>query len=301
MKHIQMKLEQAQAGKVCLQESLKYHTTWKIGGPADLLVEPKNKESLMTCIQIIHENNIPFTVIGKGSNLLVRDKGIRGAVVKLGEGFCQLEQDDHLFHVGAGYSMIRLAAVTAKKGWSGLEFAGGIPGSVGGAVCMNAGAHGSDTSKVLKAAHILFADGHMETLDNEQMQFDYRTSILQKRKGICLQATFELASGDPQQITQKMNQNKNYRRRTQPLQEPCCGSVFRNPVPHSAGQLIEQAGLKGFQIGDAQISPKHANFIVNVNQASAQDVLDLIKHIKAVIKATYDIDLQTEVRVAGEE
>lgn len=295
------KLHEANVGKVWINEPLANHTTWKIGGPADIMVQPSNKEGLITCMHLINAYMLPYRVIGRGSNLLVKDGGIRGAVIKLGPGLDYLHiNNDHVV-VGAGYSFIKLATMVGKKGLTGLEFAGGIPGTVGGAVYMNAGAHGSDVSRVLQSAEILFDDGEKAVLSNEELKFSYRTSILQnERPGICLEATFQLNKGDRQNILLEMATHKDYRRKTQPLQQPCCGSVFRNPKPYSAGQLIEQAGLKGYRVGDAQVSLLHANFIVNLGNASATDVLTLIQHIRSTIKEKYDVDMHPEVQVVGE-
>jgi UDP-N-acetylmuramate dehydrogenase len=213
-----------------------------------------------------------------------------------------LSIDQDIVTVGAGFSMIKLATIVANKGLSGLEFAGGIPGTVGGAVYMNAGAHGSDISSVLESAQILFEDGKIKVLKREELCFSYRTSVLQgRRRGICLEATFKLKHGDRDEIMKLMTAHKDYRRKTQPLQQPCCGSVFRNPKPYSSGQLIERAGLKGYRVGDAQISTKHANFIVNLGQAKAKDVLILIKHIQETIFSLYGVELQPEVEVIGED
>ncbi|EGL82175.1 UDP-N-acetylenolpyruvoylglucosamine reductase [Caldalkalibacillus thermarum TA2.A1] len=302
MNDIVERLKEANVGKVWLNEPLKNHTTWKIGGPADILIQPKNKTGLITAVNILKAQGMPYRVIGRGSNLLVRDGGIRGAVIKVGEGLDYLRIEGEKVTAGAGFSFIKLATIIAKQGLSGLEFAGGIPGTVGGAVYMNAGAHGSDVSRVLHSAQILFDDGELATLSNEELKFSYRTSILQnERKGICLEATFKLKKGDREQILKTMAQNKDYRKQTQPLQQPCCGSVFRNPKPYSAGRLIEEAGLKGFRIGDAQISTKHANFIVNLGNATAKDVLALIKHIQHTIAEKYGVEMHPEVEVVGEE
>lgn len=301
MKELISQLTEANVGKVWENEPLKYHTTIKVGGPVDLMVQPKDKEGLVHTLRIINHTGLPYWVIGRGSNLLVKDEGLRGVVIKLGEGLDYLEIHDHDVIAGAGLSFVKLAMIVAKQGLSGLEFAGGIPGTVGGAVYMNAGAHGSDVSRVLSSAEVLFEDGELATLTNEQLEFGYRSSLLQhKRKGICVEARFRLVKANRHDIAAEMAKHKNYRRLTQPLKQPCCGSVFRNPKPHSAGRLIEQAGLKGFRIGDAQISPLHANFIVNLGNASARDVLNLIEHIQSTIKSMFGIDLQPEVQVIGE-
>nr|WP_134684611.1 UDP-N-acetylmuramate dehydrogenase [Brevibacillus migulae] len=293
-------LKQANVGKVWVNEPLANHTTWRIGGPADLLIQPKDKETLALAVQMIHRHNIPWSVIGRGSNLLVRDGGIRGAVLKVAEGLSHCEFRGQEVCVGAGYSMIRLAVEAGKMGLTGLEFAGGIPGSVGGAVYMNAGAHGSDLSRILKKAEILFDNGEVKVLTNEEMKFAYRTSLLQTKKGVVLEATFQLRDGDRNEIAAVLAANKDRRRQTQPLQLPCAGSVFRNPPGDHSGRLIEEAGLKGFQIGGAQISEMHANFIVNRGGATASDVLTLMDHVRRTIMEKYGVDLHPEVLVVGE-
>ncbi|WP_332690045.1 UDP-N-acetylmuramate dehydrogenase [Halalkalibacter lacteus] len=299
MKPFIEKVKQENIGIVKENEPLSNHTTWKIGGPADVLVEPDHVESVKKLMDLIGLYGVPWRVIGRGSNLLVADGGIEGVVIKLGKGMDHLEIKDDTIQVGGGYPLIKLATVISREGLAGLEFAGGIPGSVGGAVFMNAGAHGSDVSNILKKALVLFPDGRLEWIKGEDMDFSYRTSRLQREKGICVEAVFQLEKGDKAEIVKHMQANKDYRRDSQPWKHPTCGSVFRNPLPNYAGQLIEEAGLKGFQIGGAQISTMHANFIVNIENAKAQDVLDLINHVKQTIKTKYDIDIETEVEMIG--
>lgn len=300
MKQIADELVQAGIEKVWTDELLANHTTWRIGGPADLLIQPKDKASLQKALQILHRHEIPWSVIGRGSNLLVRDRGIRGAVLKVAEGLSHCEFRGEEVCVGAGYSMIRLAMETGKMGLTGMEFAGGIPGTVGGAVYMNAGAHGSDLSRILIDAEILFENGEAKVLTNEELSFSYRTSLLQKQKGIVVEARFQLRAGDRQLIASTLAANKERRRRTQPLQLPCAGSVFRNPPGDHAGRLIEAAGLKGYQIGGAQVSEIHANFIVNRGGATATDVLTLINHIRSTILEKFGVEMHPEVLVVGE-
>lgn len=300
MKQIAEELLQAGIEKVWTNEPLANHTTWRIGGPADLLIQPKDKDSLQAAFQIIHRHEIPWSAIGRGSNLLVRDRGIRGAVLKVAEGLSHCEFRGEEVCVGAGYSMIRLAMETGKMGLTGMEFAGGIPGTVGGAVYMNAGAHGSDLSRILIDAEILFENGERKVLTNEELSFSYRTSLLQQRKGIVVEARFRLQPGDRKEIAATLAANKERRRLTQPLQMPCAGSVFRNPPGDHAGRLIEAAGLKGYQIGGAQVSEKHSNFIVNCGGATATGVLTLIDYIRSTIQGKYGIDLHPEVLVVGE-
>lgn len=293
-------LQEKEVGKVLPNESLSNHTTMKIGGPADVLVEPKSLEKLQETMETINKYKVKWTAIGRGSNLLVSDLGIEGVVIKLGNGMDHFELKGNEVHVGGGYSLIKLVTIISKKGLTGLEFAGGIPGSVGGAVYMNAGAHGSDMSKVLKKAHILFEDGKMEWLTADELNFSYRTSILQKeRPGICLEAVLNVEQGNREEVVAQLQKNKDYRRDTQPFSYPCAGSIFRNPLPEYAGQLIEKAGLKGHKIGGAKVSDMHANFIVNDGGAKAQDVLDLIEYIKKTILENYNVQLETEVEIIG--
>jgi UDP-N-acetylmuramate dehydrogenase len=300
MNKLASKLIEANVGKVLLGESLANHTTMKIGGPADILVEPSSVEGLEITIKYIKEFGVKWRAIGRGSNLLVSDQGIEGVVIKLGEGLDSLEVNGTEIIVGGGYPLIKLATVLSRKGLSGLEFAAGIPGSVGGAVYMNAGAHKSDMSQIVKKAHVLLEDGTFEWLSNDMLNYSYRTSVLQKeRPGICLEAILQLEQGNTEEIKAELQKNKDYRRDTQPYKHPCAGSIFRNPLPQYAGQLIEEAGLKGHQIGGAQVSTMHGNFIVNKDQATATDVLDLITFIQKTIKEKYNVNLHTEVEIIG--
>ncbi|WP_231868411.1 UDP-N-acetylmuramate dehydrogenase [Fictibacillus phosphorivorans] len=293
------KLKNEDLGTVLVNEPLKNHTTLKIGGPADLYYEPKDIESLKKALTYMKEANAPIRAIGRGSNLLVADGGIEGVVIKVGEGLNHLEKSDTKIRVGGGYSLITLATLMSREAFTGLEFAAGIPGSVGGAVFMNAGAHGSDMSKILEKALILFPDGELKWLSNEELRFSYRTSVLQETGGICVEAVLILEKGEKETIMAELKKNKEYRKNTQPWNFPCCGSVFRNPLPNYAGQLIEKSGLKGTQIGGAQVSEMHANFIVNTGDAKAKDVLDLISYIQKTIKEKHDVELETEVEIIG--
>jgi UDP-N-acetylmuramate dehydrogenase len=300
MEKILMKLQEAEVGKVVQNEPLAKHTTIKIGGPAEIFVEPSSIEHLKKTMDTVTESVVPWRAIGRGSNLLVGDSGIKGVVIKLGKGLDHLEVDGDTITAGGGYSLIKLTTVISKQGLSGLQFAGGIPGSVGGAVYMNAGAHGSDMSKILVKAHILFEDGTMEWLTAEELEFSYRTSLLQKKRpGICLEAVLKLEKGNREEIVAELQKNKDYRRETQPWDHPNCGSVFRNPLPHYAGQLIQESGLKGYQIGGAKISELHGNFIVNTGNATAKDVLDLIDFVKKTIYEKHGVKMETEVEIVG--
>ncbi|USK35602.1 UDP-N-acetylmuramate dehydrogenase [Bacillus sp. F19] len=300
MEKILIKLQEAEVGKVVQNEPLAKHTTIKIGGPAEIFVEPNSIEDLKKTMEIVTECDVQWRAIGRGSNLLVGDSGIKGVVIKLGKGLDHLEVNGDTITAGGGYSLIKLTTVISKQGLSGLQFAGGIPGSVGGAVYMNAGAHGSDMSKILVKAHILFEDGTMEWLTAEELDFSYRTSLLQKKRpGICLEAVLKLEKGNREEIVAELQKNKDYRRETQPWDHPNCGSVFRNPLPNYAGQLIQESGLKGYQIGGAKISELHGNFIVNTGNATAKDVLDLIDFVKKTIYEKHGVRMETEVEIVG--
>lgn len=300
MEQLARELREANVGKVLEQEPLARHTTMKIGGPADIMVIPSSIEGVRKTLEIVKEQNVKWTAIGRGSNLLVSDKGIEGVVIKLGEGLDHLEVEGTKARVGAGYSLVKLATLLSRQGLSGLEFAGGIPGSVGGAVYMNAGAHKSDMSEIVTKALVMLEDGTIEWLTNEELAFSYRTSVLQnQRPGIVLEAELELQTGDRDEVFAVMQKNKDYRRDTQPWNHPCAGSIFRNPLPSFAGNLVEKAGLKGYQIGGAKISEMHGNFIVNTGTATAEDVLCLIQHIKQVVREQYGIEMHTEVEIIG--
>ncbi|MFE4521358.1 UDP-N-acetylmuramate dehydrogenase [Cytobacillus firmus] len=294
------KLRELNIGTVKENEPMANHTTMKIGGPADLFIEPYSIDSLAKAMDLIRQYKVNWRAIGRGSNLLVSDGGIEGVVIKLGRGMDQLDLNGTELRAGGGYSLVALSTIISKKGLSGLEFASGIPGSVGGAVYMNAGAHGSDISQILTKAHVLFEDGKMDWLTKDEMEFSYRTSVLQKKRpGIVLEAVFQLTEGDREKISSAMQKNKDYRKETQPWNFPCAGSIFRNPLPEYAGQLIEKAGLKGHSIGGAQISNMHGNFIVNAGDAKAEDVLALIQHIKDTIFDMYGVKMETEVEIIG--
>ncbi|GHH96469.1 UDP-N-acetylmuramate dehydrogenase [Neobacillus kokaensis] len=300
MDEIIKELQALNVGYLKRNEPLANHTTIKIGGPADLFIEPSSVESLKKVMTVIETHHLNWRAIGRGSNLLVSDNGIEGTVIKLGQGLDHLEISGTEIKVGGGHSLVSLSTLISRKGLSGLEFASGIPGSVGGAVYMNAGAHGSDISNILTKAHILFDDGSMEWLTNEEMEFSYRTSILQKKRpGIVVEAVFQLKEGERSEIVALMQKNKDYRKVTQPWNFPCAGSIFRNPLPNYAGKLIEAAGLKGYKIGGAEISQMHGNFIVNAGNATAGDVLALIQHVKDTIYSLYQIKMETEVEIIG--
>ncbi|MDQ0059405.1 UDP-N-acetylmuramate dehydrogenase [Paenibacillus harenae] len=300
MEAFKAELEQAGVGEVLYDVPLSNYTTWKIGGPADVLILPESKEQLIAAIRLLNKHRISWTNLGRGSNMLVSDKGIRGVVIKPSGGLDFVRFDGSLVTAGAGYSFVKLAVVAGKEGLSGLEFARGIPGTVGGAVYMNAGAHASDVSRIFKSAEIVLETGELVTFDRDDMKFSYRHSILQELKGSVVEATFELAEGDSKEISAATTAYMDRRRRTQPVQSACAGSVFRNPPNDFAARLIQEAGLKGYRYGGAQVSEVHANFIVNAGQATAEDVLALMSYIQSTVQERFGVQLVPEVLVVGE-
>jgi UDP-N-acetylmuramate dehydrogenase len=287
-------------GQVRFNEPLAPYTTWKIGGPADILLIPNTKQQLIDAVRLLQAEQLPWTIIGRGSNMLVADKGIRGVTIKLGPALETVRFDGKLVYAGAAYSFIKLSVLAGKEGLTGLEFASGIPGTVGGAIYMNAGAHGSDVSRILKQAEILLDSGELVTMSNEDFQYSYRYSLLQSKSGIVTEAVFELEFGDRKEIAATLAAYKERRMKTQPLSSACAGSVFRNPPGNYSAKLIEEAGLKGLRIGGAEVSTLHANFIVNTGQATAEDVIALIERVRSKVHEQYGVLLHTEVLVVGE-
>lgn len=300
MQQVITQLQSGEFGKCYLNEPLAPYTTWKIGGPADVLLIPKTKDQLVAAVKLLHQQQIPWTILGRGSNMLIADKGIRGVVIKLGSALETLRFEGDVAYAGGSYSFIKLSVMAAKEGLTGLEFAGGIPGTVGGAVYMNAGAHGSDVSRILLRAEVLLPTGELVTMQQADFEYGYRHSILQKQAGIVTEAVFQLQHGDSVEISGVLASYKERRLRTQPLQLACAGSVFRNPEGHFAAKLIEEAGLKGLKVGGAEVSQLHANFIINTGQATAHDVLTLIEQVQRTVSEQYGVKLVPEVLVIGE-
>jgi len=294
MENIKELLCSKQIGKILENESLKKYNTYKIGGIAKLVVFPSNEEKLIELLKIIKENNIKYKVIGKGSNLIFSSKEYDGILIRLDE-FNNLEINENKVIVGAGYSTVKLSLETAKLGLSGLEFAAGIPGTIGGAVFMNAGAYKSDMSEVLEQIKVIDNNLNIITMSKNDLDFSYRKSFLQSNKEyICLEATLTLTPLPKEEIMEKIEKRKAKRLETQPLEYPSAGSVFRNPDDVPAGKLIEDAGLKGKQIGGAMVSKKHANFIINYDNATGEDVYNLINFVKTEIKNKTGVELKQE-------
>ncbi|MCJ0587749.1 UDP-N-acetylmuramate dehydrogenase [Enterococcus cecorum] len=281
-------------------EPLNKYTFTKTGGPADFLAFPKSVTEVKALLEECRKNNLPWMVLGNASNLIVRDGGIRGLVIML-EKLNHIEVKGNQITSQAGAKLIDTTYVALEHHLTGFEFACGIPGSIGGAVFMNAGAYGGEIKDVFVSCEVLYPDGQIKTLSAKEMAFSYRHSAIQKQHCIVLSATFALQAGNYAEIKAKMDELTHLRASKQPLEYPSCGSVFKRPVGHYTGPLIEQAGLKGMTIGGAQVSEKHAGFIVNINHATATDYVNLIQYIQKVIKEKFDVTLETEVRIIGEE
>jgi len=284
------------------QASLSAFTSYRVGGAAQWYVAPRNIEALQASLKYAKEHDLRVTTLGAGSNLLVSDRGISGLVIATRHlRFSQFDHETGQLTVAAGESIPSLAWEAASLGWQGLEWAVGIPGTVGGAVVMNAGAHNSCIADMLISAEVLSPDGTLEILTPDKLGYSYRTSLLQGGDRIVTQATFQLTPGaDPAKVIAITKEHKKHRLNTQPYNFPSCGSVFRNPKPYTAGWLIEQTGLKGYQIGGAQVAQLHANFIVNRGGAKASDIFCLIRHIQSQVQDRWSIRLEPEVKMLGE-
>lgn len=284
-----------------LAEPMTKHTSFHIGGPAELMAQPQSEAELQSLLLKAAEAAVPVTLVGNGSNLLVRDKGIRGLVIKLGSMLRDIKVSGNVLTFGSGVSLAQASKKAAELGLSGMEFAVGIPGSIGGAVYMNAGAYDGEMSKVVKSVRVMDAAGEVSELSADKLDFGYRHSALQGSGKIVTSVTVELSAGDKQAIAEKMADFSNRRITKQPLELPSAGSMFKRPPGYFAGTLIDQTGLKGYTVGGAQVSTKHAGFVVNIGGATAADVLQLISDVQAKVFAAHGVHLEPEVLVLGEE
>lgn len=284
-----------------LAEPMTKHTSFHIGGPAELMAQPQSEAELQSLLLKAAEAAVPVTLVGNGSNLLVRDKGIRGLVIKLGSMLRDIKVSGNVLTFGSGVSLAQASKKAAELGLSGMEFAVGIPGSIGGAVYMNAGAYDGEMAKVVKSVRVMDAAGEVSELSDGELDFGYRHSALQGSGKIVTSVTVELAAGDKQDIAEKMADFSNRRITKQPLELPSAGSMFKRPPGYFAGTLIDQTGLKGYTVGGAQVSTKHAGFVVNIGGATAADVLQLISDVQAKVFAAHGVHLEPEVLVLGEE
>ena len=291
---LEREIEKRKIGKCEKNIPIKKITTYKAGGIASLIVTPKNKDKLLELLKLLNDKNIKYKILGNGSNLLFSDKVYDGVLIKLSE-LNECEIDDTVIKVGAGYSLIALSIKASKLGLTGMEFATGIPGTVGGAVYMNAGAYKSDMGYIVSEVTAITPNLEVITMYNNELGFKYRTSFFQRNPGyICISATIELRRGDKKIIKEIIEERRQKRLMTQPLEFPSAGSVFRNPDGDYAWRLIDVCGLKGYSIGGAEVSKKHANFIINKGNATGKDIHDLILYVKETVKRETGVDLKIE-------
>jgi UDP-N-acetylmuramate dehydrogenase len=286
---------------VKINEPMKAHTSFKVGGNADILVTPGNVGQIKLILDLSRDKNIPIFIMGNGSNLIVRDKGIRGITLKLSDNFSRCTVNEDVIEAEAGILLSRVANIALKNELAGLEFASGIPGTLGGAVFMNAGAYGGEMKDVVVSTVYLDKDGEIRNIEGEAHRFGYRSSFIQKEGGTVLSSRLRLKKGKKAEIKEIMDDLNRKRKEKQPLHMPSAGSVFKRPEGYFAGKLVEDCGLRGFSIGGAQVSGMHCGFIVNTGNAKASDILNLIEYIQTTVKAKFGVELKTEVRVVGEE
>ena len=285
---------------VMKDEPMKKHTTFRIGGPADYFVTPESKEEIQAIVELCKKEEIPYSVIGNGSNLLVGDKGYRGVILQIFKKMNQIRVEENKIYAGAGALLSKIAATALSESLTGFEFAAGIPGTLGGAVRMNAGAYGGEMKDVLKSVTVLTDKGEVKTLAKEELELGYRTSVIAKKGYIVLEAVLELQKGEKEKIQAVMDDLKERRVTKQPLEYPSAGSTFKRPEGYFAGKLIQDAGLRGFQVGGAQVSEKHCGFVINKDQATASDVMNLMNQVSDKVYEEFGVRLQPEVKRLGE-
>lgn len=288
-------------GKVLLDEPMKNHTSFKIGGPADIMIIPGNEKELIEGIKICKDNNINYYIMGNGSNLLVSDKGIEGVVIKISEEFGDIVVNDTTIKAESGALLTVVSKKALKNSLTGLEFASGIPGSIGGAITMNAGAYGGEMKDIVTKVRCLNGDGNIVEYSNEEMKFRYRKSRVEEEGLIVLSVEMELEKGDYKTIEERMRELTEKRTSKQPLHLPSAGSTFKRPEGYFAGKLIDDSGLRGIRHGGAQVSEKHCGFIVNIDKATSEDVRTLIRTVQKIVKDNYGVELETELKIIGRE
>ena len=283
------------------QEPLRTHTTFRIGGPAAYYFIPEREEEIIEALDFAKEKGLSYYVIGKGSNMLFSDDGFDGVIIEIGKGLEKIEiSDDGVVTAQAGVSLAYMASRLASKGLKGFAFAGGIPGTLGGAVRMNAGAYGGEMKQVLESVKVMTADGGFLTIPVEEMGLAYRTSVVEQKNYIVLEAVISLEKGNPEKIKEVMDDLKEKRVTKQPLEYASAGSTFKRPEGYFAGKLIGDAGLRGFRVGDAQVSEKHCGFVINRGNASAAEIMELMRQVEDKVEENSGVRLEAEVRRIGE-
>ena len=296
-----MQIKEELAGiEILFNEPLKQYTYTKVGGAADYLAFPRNQYELKRIVTFANAQEIPWMVLGNSSNIIVRDGGIEGFVIMF-DHFHDIRVNGYVIEAEAGAKLIDVTHVARYHSLTGFEFACGIPGSIGGAVYMNAGAYGGEIAHILQSCKVLTPEGEIKTLTAEELAFGYRHSKIQETGDVVIAAKFALAPGNYDQINQEMARLTHLRELKQPLEYPSCGSVFKRPVGHFAGQLISEAGLKGHRIGGVEVSEKHAGFMINVDHGTAKDYEDLIAHVIATVEKSAGVTLEREVRIIGKD
>ena len=286
--------------RVLEAEPMSKHTTFRIGGPADLFVAPENTDEIKKLIAICKEEEVPYFILGNGSNLLVSDKGYRGVIMQLYRSFGQITLKENEIHAQAGALLSGIAAMAREASLTGFEFAGGIPGTLGGAVVMNAGAYGGEMKDVLKEVTVLTPEGEIVTLQADELQMGYRTSVVKEAGYIVLEAVISLKEGNPEEIKNRMQELAAMRSSKQPLSYPSAGSTFKRPEGYFAGKLIMDSGLRGYQVGGAQVSEKHCGFVINAGNATAKDVTTLMADVQRIVMEKFGVKLEPELKLLGE-
>lgn len=284
---------------VWINEPMKNHTTFRAGGCADYLVEPESVDAVREIARLCCQENMPYYVVGNGSNLLVSDKGYHGVILHLYKNMSDFEISGNRLKAQAGALLVRVAKMAAKEGLSGLEFASGIPGTIGGAMVMNAGAYGGEIKDVVTKVRVLLPDGTIRDYTGEEMAFGYRKSRVIEEQGIVLEAEMELKADDPEAIAARMEALREKRVAKQPLEYASAGSTFKRPEGYFAGKLIEDAGLRGFSVGDAQVSEKHCGFVINRGNATASEIMELIQEVQKRVYEQSGVRLEPEVKLLG--
>ncbi len=296
---VQLLSEKIPEGQILTHEPMKKYTTFKIGGPADIIVQPENKEQLSAILKVCNKEKVPYYILGNGSNLLVSDEGYRGVIIQLYNQFADITVKDNHITAQSGALLAKIAAKALENELTGFEFAHGIPGTLGGAVVMNAGAYGGEMKQVIVSCEVMTPEGDILKLSNEALELGYRTSVIQKKDYIVLEATIALETGDKEKIHELMKDYAGRRREKQPLDKPSAGSTFKRPVGHFAGKLIMDSNLRGFKVGGAMVSDKHCGFVVNTGEATCADVIHLIQEVKRIVKEKFDVELEPEVKMLG--
>ncbi len=298
-KMIQKLAELVEEDHLFLQEPMKKHTTFRVGGPAEVYIKG-TKEECQKVYRFCTEEKIPCMILGNCSNVLISDKGLKGVVLECGEKMSEICVEENLIQVEAGAHLAKIARIAYEHSLIGLEFAAGIPGSLGGAIVMNAGAYGGEIKDVLESVHVLTKEGELLELSGEELGLSYRHSVIPEKEWLVVDATLRLQKGNQVESKEKMDSYRQKRVASQPLEYPSAGSTFKRPEGHFAGKLIEDAGLKGYRIGGAMVAEKHAGFVINYDQASAKDIYDLIEYVKKTVMEQFQVQLEAEVKILGD-